>query len=126
MSARLNPRVADLSSWKVKMRSALGGRCDDSDSCRHRPCREPALLSSDAFREHSDADRRTSRSVDVVLLLDRADRERPVVVVVAAAAPRRSSASRSQLANRKQCMALLMLGDAAPALQKHPSWPHTK
>jgi len=119
MSERLNPRVADLSSWKVKTRSALGGRCD-SDSCRHRP-REPALLSSDAFREqHSDADRRTSGSVDVVLLLDRADSDRPVV---AAAGPRRSSPSRSprsQLGNRKQCMAmLLLLGDAAPALQQH-------
>lgn len=89
----------------------MGGRCDDRDSCRHRP-REPALLSSDALREqHSDADRRTSGSVvEVVLLVDRADSDRPVVFVVVVAGPRRSSPSRSrsQLGNRKQCMAALL------------------
>jgi hypothetical protein len=89
----------------------LGGRCDDdTESCRHRP-REPALLSSDALREqHSDADRRTSGSVvvDVVVLLvvDRADSDRPVVAGTRRSSPSRS---RSQLGNRKQCMAALLL-----------------
>uniref|UniRef100_A0A0E0EYC0 Uncharacterized protein n=1 Tax=Oryza meridionalis TaxID=40149 RepID=A0A0E0EYC0_9ORYZ len=116
-SERLNPRVALLSSWKVKMRRLLLARCG-SDSCRYRP-NDSALISDDTFREHSDPDRRASRSVDV-LLFDRADSERVVAAATADDRPRRSSLS--QPANPKHCIAFDMVpgedDDASPALHR--------
>uniref|UniRef100_A0A0E0BB09 Pentacotripeptide-repeat region of PRORP domain-containing protein n=2 Tax=Oryza glumipatula TaxID=40148 RepID=A0A0E0BB09_9ORYZ len=118
-SERLNPRVALLSSWKVKMRRLLLARCG-SDSCRYRP-NDSALISDDTFREHSDPDRRASRSVDV-LLFDRADSDHVVAAAAATADDRPRRSSLSQPANPKHCIAFDMVpgedDDASPALHQ--------
>lgn len=88
------------------MRRLLLARCG-SDSCRYRP-NDSALISDDTFREHSDPDRRASRSVDV-LLFDRADSDRVVAAAAATADDRPRRSSLSQPANPKHCIAFDMV-----------------